>query len=299
MVQLCICLLALGGSASAPPELVDFAPYEGNPVFEAAGPGHWDEQIRERGWILKEDDGYHLWYTGYSQADGVMKLGYATSPDGIAWTRHPGNPVYTETWVEDMMVVKRGGTYYMFAEGRNDEAQLLSSTDRVRWTRQGKLDIRKANGDPLEPGPYGTPAAFYEDGAWYLLYERNDEGIWVATSRDLRTWTNVQDDPVIKRGPEPYDVTMVALNQVIKHDGRYYAYYHATAPENGSDRWTMNVAVSPDLLRWEKYAGNPILPVDNSSGILVHDGTQYRMYTMHRAVRLYLPKPNPKTPPAQ
>ena len=44
-----------------PPELVEFVPYEGNPVFEGAGPGHWDELIRERGWILHEGGMYHLW----------------------------------------------------------------------------------------------------------------------------------------------------------------------------------------------------------------------------------------------
>jgi len=35
--------------------------------------------------------------------------------------------------------------------------------------------------------------------------------------------------------------------------------------------------------------GNPVLPVkDNkSSGVLVHDGVRYRLYTMHAAVRVH------------
>jgi len=45
--------------------------FEGNPVFKGGGPGQWDEQIRERGWILKEDGVYHLWYTGYTADDAV------------------------------------------------------------------------------------------------------------------------------------------------------------------------------------------------------------------------------------
>jgi predicted GH43/DUF377 family glycosyl hydrolase len=293
LTSLLVYIACGAGDPAVPSELVRFTPHEGNPIFQPAGPGHWDAFIRERGWILRENDGYHLWYTGYDNPEGPMKLGYATSPDGIAWTRHPDNPIYTEHWVEDMMVVKLGDTYYMFAEGKDDVAHLLTSTDRVHWTRQGKLDVRTADGQPLSPGPYGTPTALYENGIWYLFYERNDEGIWLATSKDMKVWTNVQDDPVIQRGPERYDLTMLALNQIVKRGDRYYAFYHGTGPDNGPDRWTTNVAISPDLVRWEKYRGNPILGEDNSSAILVPDGDRFRLYSMHRAVNLYLPEVQP------
>ncbi len=61
-------------------------------------------------------------------------LGYATSSDGIHWTRDPRNPIYRGHWVEDMMVVKQGDTYYMFAEGQDDYAQLFTSPDKINWT---------------------------------------------------------------------------------------------------------------------------------------------------------------------
>ena len=48
-----------------PPELVKFVrPYKTNPVFTAAN-GQSDGKIRERGWIMREDGVYTLWYTGY------------------------------------------------------------------------------------------------------------------------------------------------------------------------------------------------------------------------------------------
>ena len=125
-------------AAEFPPELVDFVPYAGNPVFTGTGADTWDRNIRERGFILREDGTYHLWYTGYDErrAD-AMALGYATSPDGLHWTRWPANPIYSRGWVEDMQVVKHGDTYYMFAEGRNDIAHLLTSQDRVHWQERG------------------------------------------------------------------------------------------------------------------------------------------------------------------
>ena len=271
-----------------PPELVKFTPCENNPVFEGAGPGHWDEKIRERGWIMYEDNAYHLWYTGYqTKGDETRKLGCATSTDGIHWERYPGNPIISDVWAEDVNIVKVDGTYHMFSEGVNDEAHLLTSTDRIHWKERGKLDIRKANGEPIAPGPFGTPSAYYEDGTWYLFYERDDEAIWLATSKDLKTWTNVQDAPVLECGPGAYDKKMVAFDQIVKYDGIYYAYYHGLIPDTNPQEWTSAVAASADLIHWKKYPGNPIVRGDKSSPVLVHDKAGYRLYTMHPAVCVY------------
>ncbi|MBX3242063.1 MAG: glycosylase [Chitinophagaceae bacterium] len=284
-----------GGTKSSdtipfPAELVRFVPYEKDSLFSGTDTTTWDRHIRERGFILKEDGLYNMWYTGYSgQKGAVMQLGYATSPDGIHWQRFESNPIHTDKWVEDMFVIKHEGLYYMFAEGRGDTAHLMSSADKIRWTELGDLDVRQVNGEPIEKGPFGTPTAWYEDGTWYLFYERNDLGIWLATSKDMKTWTNVQDDPVIAMGPGEYDKYAVAVNQVIKHNGYYYAYYHGSAFEDWRE-WSNNIAASRDLVHWEKYSGNPILGDDTSSGIVVPDGKKFRMYTMHKKVQLFLPE---------
>jgi len=245
--------------------------------------------IRERGYILLEGDTYHLWYTGYNNDRiDTHYLGYATSQDGFTWTRHPDNPVFDRIWTEDMFVVKHDDMYYMFAEGRNDISHMLTSDDRVHWRENGKLDIRYTNGEPLTPGPYGTPTVWIEGQTWYLFYERGDEGIWLATSTDCKVWTNIQDDPVIPRGPDLYDSEAVAVNQIVYYKDRYYAYYHACAHRPWRD-WTTNVAVSADLIHWKKYPNNPIVTGNRSSGIIVNDGRQYRLYTMHPDVRVYFP----------
>jgi len=156
-----------------PTELVDFIPIEQNPVFKGTGTDTWDKNIRERGYILKEDDGYKMWYTGFDGSeDPTMHLGYAT---------------------------------------------------------------------PTAPQPYGLKTIIG------IYYERGDLGIWLAVSADHKVWTNVQDDPVIELGPGAYDAEGVAINQVIKYQGRYYAYFHGTPDEDWST-WNSNVAVSDDLI---------------------------------------------------
>lgn len=273
-----------------PPEIVEFTPFEGNPLFAGTGEDTWDREIRERGYILHENGIWRMWYTGYNTDRGDTKyLGLATSSDGIEWTQHPGNPIFDGRWTEDMCVVKIDGTYYMAAEGKDDIAHMLTSPDGVSWTDEGDLDIRYTNGEKLSPGPYGTPTLWIENGKWYLFYERNDEAVWLAVSDDRKVWTNVQDEPVLSPGPGDYDKQAIAMNQIVKYKGRYYGWYHGTGFTPWRD-WTTNVAVSTDLVTWKKYPKNPVVGEDKSSGILVPDGERWRLYTMHPDVRVYFPK---------
>ncbi|MDA1214190.1 MAG: glycosylase [Planctomycetota bacterium] len=288
----CSVPLVFAADNDFPAELVTFEPIDENPIFVAEGEGHWDVKIRERGFILKNDECYMMWYTGYDGTrEGQKMLGLATSGDGIHWTQSVDNPIYDDHWVEDMMVVKVDDVFYMFAEGEKDQAQLLTSDDGVNWQRQGTLDVRLKNGEPIPPGPYGTPTAWHEEGTWYLFYERRDAGVWLATSSDMKVWTNRQDEPVLLPGPDDYDRDLIALNQIVKYNGRYYAYYHGASNAQKPNLWTTNVAVSDDLIHWKKYAGNPLFPIsaNKSSGIVVPDGDRFRLYTMHNEVHVHFP----------
>ena len=302
---LCSCLLLIilfyDGSQTTfaeeikfPKELTQFVPYQNNPIFVANGPGHWDVKIRERGWILKEGALFQMWFTGYDGTrPGLKMMGYASSCDGIHWTRSPCNPVYKEHWVEDMMVVKHDGTYYMFAEGKGDIAHLLTSENGINWKRVGPLDIRLSNGNPIPEGPRGTPVAWFEQGRWYLFYERRDAGIWLASSSDLKIWKNMNNDqPVMKPGPNAYDQKMIAMNQIIKYQNTYYMIFHGSAAIRKPALWTTNIAASKDMIHWTKYSGNPLTSpeANQSSGVLVKDGKRFLLYTMHNQVDLMIPQ---------
>ncbi|MFT5094472.1 MAG: hypothetical protein ACI93T_003312 [Porticoccaceae bacterium] len=90
-------------------------------------------------------------------------------------------------------------------------------------------------------------------------------------------------------GPDKFDVDLIAMNQVFKHQGRYYASIHGS--KAGSKLWASGIAVSDDLRSWKKYPGNPLRPIseNKSSGLFIHDGKQFRFYTMHDQVHVHLP----------
>jgi hypothetical protein len=283
-VVLCAFALAAGCSASVPfpDELVRFAPLTSTPAL-APEPGRWDDTFIERGFVRKESDGYWLWFTGEHDGDVSHRaLGLAWSPDGLAFDRVSPDPIYDASHVEDVFVFAADGQYYIFCEGEGDQAQWLTSPDRVHWTHQGAIDVRQKDGTPLSSGPYGTPSVVIEGDTWYLLYERRDDGIWLAASRDHRTFVNVDDEPVIPLGPGSYDEARVSLNQVVQYQGRYYAFYNA---QGRGPEWTTAVASSSDLVHWDKFAGNPIL--DRVIAVLTQEPEGFRLYSMSPTVSVF------------
>ena len=275
-----------------PRELVSFAPAADNPVFTAGGAGQWDAKIRERGWIMREGDAWHLWYTGYDGSrDGIRQLGYATSPDGLRWTRSPDNPLCRDHWVEDMMVVKQGDTYYMFAEGRDDQAQLLTSQDRVHWNREGTLDIRYDQRQAARPAArLARPRPGSKTDVWQLFYERMDAGVWLATSRDLEGL----DQRARRAGAAAGSRELRQVHDRAQPGGQASRRVLCLLP------WQRRRQVAaqldhqrralerPDSLA--EVRGNPIVAGNKSSGIVVFDGGAFRLYTMHEQVDVYFPR---------
>ena len=57
--------------------------------------GAWDDIATWTGSTLVHAGTWHMFYTGTSTTEGgrVQRIGLATSPDLVAWTKHPGNPL--------------------------------------------------------------------------------------------------------------------------------------------------------------------------------------------------------------
>ena len=100
-----------------------------------------------------------LWYTGYNYHAGDVHqtksscLGYATSPDGLKWTRYSDRPIFDKVWTEDMQVLRHGDLYWMFAEGRFDIAHWLTSKNGIDWTSRAASTSTMPTASRSVPGP--------------------------------------------------------------------------------------------------------------------------------------------------
>ncbi len=140
------------------PDGFHWTKYAGNPVMTVSQA--WEYSDMEGQTVLKTPDGYKMWYGSYSIETEECKLGYAWSPDGVHWTKYPGNPVFTPNpghWdgysvdTPDVFYDQNKGVYHMWYKGWNDPNGVgwighATSPDGIHWER-----------DPLNPLIFTAP----------------------------------------------------------------------------------------------------------------------------------------------
>ncbi len=68
---------------------------EPNPALPLGPQGSWDAASHAGPVVLKLQDGFHMWYLGSGSYNGktAWRIGHATSPDGLNWTKSGTEPV--------------------------------------------------------------------------------------------------------------------------------------------------------------------------------------------------------------
>jgi hypothetical protein len=75
----------------------DWRIYGTAPVLDHGTVGDWDSDYATAGTVIHGFDGvWRMWYSGSGPSGGGNQgIGYATSADGINWTKDPGNPIFS------------------------------------------------------------------------------------------------------------------------------------------------------------------------------------------------------------
>jgi len=296
-------LLALPGSVAAqqsaePATLSDMDSiglFQGNPVVPVGPPGAWDEHIRQIGNVLYEpwNSGkeYKLFYSGYSGSyTGVTYIGYATSSDGIHWTKV--GKIIPGATLEGPYVLNVSGVYYLYATLKVSGhpagfVRYHASNPAGSWTYDGIVFNSQGNG--WEAKLVSAPVVWKEGATWYMLYEgdgysASDEGVGLATSSDGRSWQRNPTNPVIRKGQFTWFTGNIAPDDIIKVDGTYYLFYHGIfGPSGDSDT---GIATSTDLVNWTDSPRSPFVPLDGgyASTTMVMKDSQYVLYYQPRPV---------------
>ncbi len=152
--------------------------------------------------ILIENGVYKLWYHSFG-TDGKRRIGYATSSDGLNWTRNP-NPVLDvgppgsleDQYVVEPRVFKIGAEYRMYYTANEVGNSGIgtarwfyaTSTNGVNWTRRGLLWNRLTD----------TGFGIVFDGIkWHAWYATANETLRYASSNDGLVWVDGPSNPVL------------------------------------------------------------------------------------------------------
>ena len=136
-------------------------------VAVAAGPaGTWDALSVGRPSVIFDDGLFKMWYDGRkdfppgSPVNGVptsstshRSVGYATSKDGLKWTRYHNNPVFGNN--AGAVDVKRWENGFIMLYESGDGTRFSRSTDGIDW-KDGGVFVKKS-GTQIDAFGHVTP----------------------------------------------------------------------------------------------------------------------------------------------
>ena len=249
----------------------EWTKYAGNPVLEVGAPGEWDAGVVDHSEVIFDGLTYHMWYAG-GLAVHETDIGYATSTDGVTWTKYAGNPVLLRgklgEWdagsLQPGAVLWDGATYRMwYGAGLVPgtwPTGYATSPDGVTWTKHPDNPVLPVGDAGSWDSSNALITAVVADGggfrAWYWGYVTlNWMSIGYATSPDGVTWTKYAGNPVFWPRTRGWDRLVVAFPMVVKDGGVYRMWY------TGGNCDGFGHAVSADGINWARQPlWEPVLP---------------------------------------
>ena len=135
----------------------------------------------------EEKDLYEMWYSGGSNLEPDA-IGYASSKDGMHWTKYDSNPIFasdpSNIWdsgkVCACQVIKDKDYYYMLYLGhyhlqRGSIGIARSKDGKTNWERHPKNPIIAPDKDTWDAKSVFKPYAIFEGDHWILWY---NGGAW-------------------------------------------------------------------------------------------------------------------------
>jgi sucrose-6-phosphate hydrolase SacC (GH32 family) len=291
-------LMGCGGSGpfitppTVPPFDASWTRSGSNPILSASvaweETGNGEPRARWEGGTA-----WKLWYNGGWAHPGI---GYATSTDGIAWTKYASNPVYGQGGSGmagndggQSFVTKTGSTYYLFTTNNDiPRVNVATSTDGIAWTTQVS-SITLPAGKTL----WGNRAVWIEGETWKMLQEAGTSwAIYLYTSADGLTWSIGNGGAALSTlqvaGGDNYGGPTIALVNGV-HQPTFASTYRIWYHDGAGASTNIYTATSSDLITWTiGNGGSPVLThtgagfeIDQVAdpSVVVVNGTAYLYYT--------------------
>lgn len=234
-----------------------------NPILQPTS-GTWAGEWIANETIIRVKDEYLMFLDG--KTGPVERIGVAhasvSSFDGISWEEYSGNPVldigpggYDHSSVLDPSVLWFQDNLWMYYTGLGgppDRICLALSKDGYNWS--------KNENNPILNGR--CPHVVLRDETLYMFYlVYNEDGgydVRLATSKDGVNFERHSKKPILPRDQEgSWDWFSVVTTRIFEEDGLYQMLYAGDSKRVDEPRG-FGLALSEDLVNWEKFSGNPI-----------------------------------------
>lgn len=253
------------------------------PALGLGEKGKFDDQHIFAPHVIKMGDEYWMYYCGSQRCldagtykgkprepaaksdQRLFKLGLAKSKDGVTFTRHSADPVFsfgddihsivTATILKnpDGSVHRENGKLRMyfaavdFPSGTYKHALYeTTSSDGITWAKP-TLTL---------PNVY-APCVIKEGKKYRMWHTCIDKHPWhtkIAESDDGTKWT-IREEPCIVMG-QKWEVKDQVYPEVLKVDDVYLMFYGCYW--NDDKHTALGFAVSKDGYKWTKHEGNPV-----------------------------------------
>ena len=221
--------------------------------------------------VLFHENIYKMWYEGN---DG---FGYATSPDGLIWTRdsinypllEPGPPgSWDEQEVNHASVLIHNNSYHMWYSGvdagHDNRIGHATSLDGISWSKDSANPVLNLGTTaPWDTNEAIHPSVIFENDTFKMFYNGyggNTQRILYAYSSDGTNWTGYTAHPMLEPGAfGTWDGWELGPLCVLNDGNEYHMWY--TGFNDSTDTATVQIgyAESPDGLLWTRGSPQPVL----------------------------------------
>ena len=216
-----------------------------NPVIYPGGYNSWDSKAVSPGAVIKENGIYKMYYCGYADEYDSWHVGYATSVDGINWTKYP-QPIITGTygWEHQLIpfsIIKLNNQYYLYFTGRNhpnNRIGLAVSQDGINWTKYSGNPIL-INDQSWEISGVAEGTILNDNGILKMYYmNSNATGFGIATSTNGINWTKSNLNPFFTTSStyNNWAGDQVSYPSVVKVNNEVRLYYCGNGPSTYEQR---------------------------------------------------------------
>jgi predicted GH43/DUF377 family glycosyl hydrolase len=257
----------------------DIVKYSGNPVLNVGPEGSWDEKVVVEPCVIVDGDTYKMWYAGYDNSN--YRIGYATSLDGINWTKADSvNPVLDlgpeGSWDDESVnfpcVLYDGNIYKMWYcgyHGINYRIGYATSLDGINWTKADSVNPVLDVGSEGQWDDYWltTPRVIFLENEYIMFYsgmiQNFHASIGCAKSPDGIVWTKAEDHNPVLVASDNWESTQLFVGSVLFIDDILKMWY--VGGSLGS-KIRSGYAISEDGLSWNKYE-TYVLDYGDDSGV--------------------------------